>query len=64
MPIRNFNGNFFRGIVVVTEKNIRIYYTKAPVMIFGLLFPLFMFISFYLGRRLDLLLFFPGFLGM
>ena len=64
MPIRNLNGNFFRGIVVVTEKNIRIYYTKAPVMIFGLLFPLFMFISFYLGRRLDLLLFFPGFLGM
>lgn len=50
--------------MVTTEKNIRIYYTKAPVMIFGLLFPLFMFLSFYLGRGINLHFFFPGFLAM
>lgn len=64
MEIRNINIQFFRGVIVTTEKNVRIYYTKAPVMIFGLLFPLFMFLSFYLGRELDLYFFFPGLLAM
>lgn len=64
MQIRNLNIQFFRGVMITTEKNIRIYYTKAPVMIFGLLFPLFMFLSFYLGREVDLYFFFPGLLAM
>ncbi len=64
MGIRDINIQFFRGVIVTTEKNIRIYYTKAPVMIFGLLFPLFMFLSFYLGRKVDLYFFFPGLLAM
>jgi len=64
MRIRDINTQFFRGAMVTTEKNIRIYYTKAPVMIFGLLFPLFMFLSFYLGRGVNLYFFFPGFLAM
>lgn len=64
MLIRELNKQFFRGVMVTTEKNIRIYYTKAPVMIFGLMFPLFMFLSFYLGRGIDLYFFFPGFLAM
>jgi ABC-2 type transport system permease protein len=55
---------FARGISVIAEKNIRIYYNKAPVMIFGLLFPLFMFLAFFIGRNLELAAFFPGFLGM
>lgn len=64
MEIRVLNTQFFRGVMVMTEKNIRIYYTKAPVMIFGLLFPLFMFLSFYLGREINLYFFFPGLLAM
>ena len=64
MGIRDINTQFFRGVMVVTEKNVRIYYTKAPVMIFGLLFPLFMFLSFYLGREVNLHFFFPGLLAM
>jgi len=64
MGIRDMNAQFFRGIMVTTEKNIRIYYTKAPVVIFGLLFPLFMFLSFYLGREISLYFFFPGLLAM
>jgi len=53
-----------RGIAVTAEKNIRIYYKKAPVIIFGILFPLFMFMSFYIGRDIDITRFFPGFLAM
>jgi ABC-2 type transport system permease protein len=55
---------FLRSIVVITEKNMRIYYFKGPVVVFGLLFPLIMFFTFFIGRNLDLVLFFPGFLGM
>ena len=64
MQIKNINIHFPQSVLVVTEKNIRIYYNKAPVIIFGLLFPLFMFLSFYLGRKIDLYLFFPGLLAM
>lgn len=53
-----------RGIMVITGKNMRLYYTKPPVLMFGLLFPLFMFFAFFVGRRLDLVTFFPAFLGM
>jgi ABC-2 type transport system permease protein len=53
-----------RGIIVIAEKNMRIYYTKPPVLMFGLLFPLFMFLAFFVGRHLDLAVFFPGFLAM
>jgi ABC-2 type transport system permease protein len=55
---------FIRGVIVTAEKNIRIYYKKAPVFIFGLLFPLLMFFAFYTGREIDILIFFPGFLAM
>jgi len=53
-----------RGVFVITGKNMRLYYTKPPVLMFGLLFPLFMFFAFFVGRNLDLATFFPGFLGM
>jgi ABC-2 type transport system permease protein len=53
-----------RGIVVITGKNMRLYYTKPPVLMFGLLFPLFMFFAFFVGRKLDLITFFPAFLAM
>jgi ABC-2 type transport system permease protein len=58
MLIKYPNKQFFRGVMVTTEN------TKAPIMIFGLLFPLFMFLSFYLGRGINLHFFFPGFLAM
>jgi ABC-2 type transport system permease protein len=64
MRVSNLNNQFVRGVIVVAEKNIRIYYNKAPVLIFGLLFPLFMFLAFYLGRDVNLYFFFPGLLAM
>ena len=53
-----------RGILVITGKNLRLYYTKPPVLMFGLLFPLFMFFVFFVGRKPDLATFFPAFLAM
>jgi ABC-2 type transport system permease protein len=64
MHIKNINSQFFRGIIVVAKKDIQIYYTKPPVIIFGLLFPLFMFLAFYLGEKVDFGIFFPGLLAM
>jgi ABC-2 type transport system permease protein len=64
MQIRDLNSQFFRGVMLVAEKDMRIYYVKAPVLIFGFLFPLFMFLSFYLGREIDFQIFFPGLLAM
>jgi ABC-2 type transport system permease protein len=55
---------YLRGIGIICGKNIRLYYTKPPVLMFGILFPLFMFFAFFIGRDLDLLTFFPGFLAM
>ena len=55
---------FLRSVLLVTEKNMRIYYFKGGVIIFGLLFPFLMFLTFFIGRSLDLVLFFPAFLGM
>ncbi len=53
-----------RSVLTVTEKNIRIYYSKPPIMIFGLILPFFLFLAFYLGRDVDIFEFFPGFIAM
>lgn len=53
-----------RGVLMVTAKNMKMYSRKPPVIIFGLLFPAFMFMAFYFGRKVDFTVFFPGFAGM
>jgi ABC-2 type transport system permease protein len=53
-----------RGVFTIARKNMRIYYRKAPVYIFGLLLPTFLFFAFFVGRHLELSRFFPGFLAM
>ncbi|MFA5613388.1 MAG: ABC transporter permease [Methanoculleus sp.] len=40
-----------RRATVVAKKNILIYYIKGPVVIFGLLIPLFLFLAFMVGNR-------------
>jgi ABC-2 type transport system permease protein len=55
---------FLRGVLVVARKDMRIYYRKAPVYIFGLLLPTFLFFAFFVGRQLDIPKYFPGFLAM
>lgn len=50
--------------LAVTKKDIRIYYSKGPVVIFGLLLPMFLFLAFMVGRNLSVKELFPGLIGM
>jgi ABC-2 type transport system permease protein len=54
----------FKRSLAIVKKNIRIYYSKGPVIIFGLLVPFFLFLSFYIGRNLPAEALIPGLLGM
>jgi ABC-2 type transport system permease protein len=56
-------GKFKQSLAIV-EKNVRIYYSKGPVIIFGLLMPFFLFLSFYIGRNTPIEALIPGLLGM
>jgi ABC-2 type transport system permease protein len=53
-----------RRSLTIARKNIRIYYSKGPVVIFGILFPVFLFLSFTIGRHLTVDFMIPGLLGM
>jgi ABC-2 type transport system permease protein len=48
----------------VTKKNIKIYYSKGPVIVFGLIFPLFLFLAYTIGRNMPLEELLPGLIGM
>jgi ABC-2 type transport system permease protein len=54
----------FKQSLAIMDKNIRIYYSKGPVIIFGLLMPLFLFLAFYIGRNTSIEALVPGLLGM
>jgi len=54
----------FKRSFAIVKKNVRIYYSKGPVVIFGLLVPFFLFLSFYIGRNLPAEALVPGLLGM
>lgn len=49
----------------IARKDIRIYYYKGPVLIFGVFMPVFLFLAFFLGgRHLPLAFLLPGLVGM
>jgi ABC-2 type transport system permease protein len=48
----------------ISKKDIRIYYVKGPVLIFGIFMPFFLFLAFYIGRQLPLSFLLPGLVGM
>ena len=54
----------FRRSIAICKKDVRIYYFKGPVIIFGLLFPLFLFLAFSIGREMPLDFLIPGIVGM
>ena len=54
----------FKQSLAIVDKNIRIYYSKGPVIIFGLLMPFFLFLAFYIGRNTPIEALVPGLLGM
>ena len=53
-----------RRSLAIARKDIRIYYSKGPVVIFGLLFPIFLFLTFTIGRNMTVDFLIPGLLGM
>jgi len=53
-----------RRCLTIARKDIRIYYAKGPVVIFGVLFPVFLFLSFTIGRHLEVDFMIPGLIGM
>lgn len=53
-----------RRSLTIARKDIRIYYSKGPVIIFGVLFPVFLFLSFIIGRHMTVDFMIPGLLGM
>ncbi|MBI4271924.1 MAG: ABC transporter permease [Candidatus Rokubacteria bacterium] len=53
-----------RAALVVARKDVRIYYFKPPVVTFGLVFPLFFFLAFAVGRPVPLASLVPSVLAM
>ncbi|MFP4687280.1 MAG: ABC transporter permease [bacterium] len=54
----------FKQLAAITWKNIKIYYSEPPVLIFGLFFPFFLFLAFALGRQMAVASLMPAFLGI
>ena len=54
----------FRGSLVILKKNARLYYLKSPVLIFGVLFPVFFFLAFKMGRPIAAESIVPGVVAM
>ncbi|MBD3370207.1 ABC transporter permease subunit [Candidatus Fermentibacteria bacterium] len=52
------------GSLVILKKNAYLYYLKPPVLIFGVLFPLFFFLSFKMGRPVSADNIVPGMVAM
>ena len=48
----------------IARKDIRIYYTRGPVVMFGLLFPAFLFMAFVWGRQVPAASLAPGLIAM
>ena len=59
----SFSEQFNRALAVA-EKDLRIYYKRGPVLIFGLIMPFFLFVSFFIGRNMPTKRLFTGLLGM
>ncbi len=54
-----------RRALAIAKKDIRIYYVKGPVLIFGIFMPVFLFLAFFMGsRQLPLAFLLPGLVGM
>jgi ABC-2 type transport system permease protein len=52
------------GTLVIVKKNALLYYLKPPVLIFGVLFPLFFFLAFKMGRPIAAESIVPGMVAM
>lgn len=53
-----------RRSLAIAGKDVWIYYAKGPVMVFGIIFPLFLLMAFMIGRNMTVRDLFPGLMGM
>jgi len=53
-----------RRSLAIAKKDLRVYYAKGPVVIFGVLMPAFLFLAFFIGRQMPVNSLIPGLLGM
>ena len=53
-----------RRAFAIAKKDLRIYYKRGPVVIFGLIMPFFLFLAFLIGRNMPIEQLFTGLLGM
>ena len=53
-----------RRSFAIAKKDLRIYYSKGPVVIFGILMPAFLFLAFSIGREMSMDFLMPGMLGV
>jgi len=63
MPEYQFLEQLERAFAIA-KKDLRIYYKRAPVLIFGLVMPFFLFLAFSIGRSMPIEQLFTGLLGM
>lgn len=49
---------------VLTKKNLSVYFLRPPVIVFGIIMPAFLFVSFSLKRQISVESLIPGLLGM
>jgi len=52
------------GSLIILKKNVNLYYLKPPVLIFGVLFPVFFFLAFKMGRPIAAENVLPGMVTM
>jgi ABC-2 type transport system permease protein len=52
------------GVLVIVKKNAMLYYLRPPVLIFGVLFPVFFFLAFKMGRPIPANQIVPGMVAM
>ena len=52
----------FRRSLSIAKKDLRIYYSKGPVIIFGILMPAFLLLAFSIGRHMSMDFLLPGML--
>ena len=48
----------------IAKKDLRIYYKRGPVLLYGLIMPFFLFLAFFIGRNMPIEHLFTGLLGM
>lgn len=56
--------NQFKRAWAIAKKDLSIYFVRGPTIIFGLLLPAFLFLSFMMGRELPVQFLIPGVAGM